>query len=191
MLALTSNPVPGVKNTIPRGEFLLKKFAGNRFGAEKASGTASQLISRWPVADGGPAMLLGFPKKFLKAFTVFRILFALAPDASNTWGAAEAATGFKTSVKLKLAIASKSQCLARGANVRVVPRRLVIELVTDCFVCIGFSCLRFAFCFGFSGVSVVCAGSSGKAERPPETRHDCGVFSKPARAVLYQCPKLC
>ena len=94
-------------------------------------------------------MLLGFPKKFLKAFTVFRILFALAPDASNTWGAAEAATGFKTSVKLKLAIASKSQCLARSANVRVVPRRLVIELVTDCFVFIGFFLFKVCFLFWF------------------------------------------
>jgi len=136
-LALTSNPVPGVKNTIPRGEFLLKKFAGNRCGAAKASGTASQLISRWPVADGGPAMLLGFPKKLLNAFTCVRISAGVAPDASNTCGAAEAAPGFKTSVKPKLAIASKSQCLARGANVRVVPRRLVIELFIDCVVCIG------------------------------------------------------
>jgi hypothetical protein len=111
MLALTSNPVPGVKNTIPRGEFLLKKFAGNRCGAEKASGTPSQLISRWPVADGGPAMLLGFPKKFLKAFTVFRISFGVAPDASNTTGAAEAPTGLKMTVKPQVAIASESQCL--------------------------------------------------------------------------------
>jgi hypothetical protein len=29
---------------------------------------------------------------------------------------------------------------------------------------------------GFSGASVVCAGSFGKAERPSETRHDCAVF---------------
>ena len=136
MLALTSNPVPGVKNTIPRGEFLLKKFAGNRCGAEKASGTPSQLISRWPVLDGGPAMLLGFPKKFLKPSTAVWISAGVAPDASNTCEAADAATGFKTSVKPKLAIASKSQCLARGANVRVVPRRLVIELVIDCMDCI-------------------------------------------------------
>src|SRR5438552_1023866 len=149
MLALTSNPVPGVKNTIPRVEFLLKKFAGNRFGAEKASGTASQLISRWPVADGGPAMLLGLPKKFLKAFTVFRISFAVAPDASKTCGAAEAANGFKTSVKPKLAIASKSQCLARGANVRVVPRRLVIEWVIDCMDCIVLVDVEGCFLFWF------------------------------------------
>jgi hypothetical protein len=34
LLALTWNPVPRVKNTAPRGELLLKKFAGSRFGAE-------------------------------------------------------------------------------------------------------------------------------------------------------------
>ena len=56
-------------------------------------------------------MLLGFPKKILKAFTVFRISFGVAPDASNTCGAAETATGLKLSVKPKVAIASESQCL--------------------------------------------------------------------------------
>jgi len=56
-------------------------------------------------------MLLGFPKKFLKAFTVFRISAAVAPDASNTCGAAEAATGLKMSVKPSMAIASESECL--------------------------------------------------------------------------------
>src|SRR5215510_16552171 len=109
-LALTSNPVPGVKNTIPRGEFLLKKFAGSSFGAEKASGTAAQLISRWPVADGGLAMLLGFPKKFLNASTSVWISAGVAPDASNTCGSAETATGLKMSIKPKLASASDSQC---------------------------------------------------------------------------------
>jgi hypothetical protein len=49
-------------------------------------------------------------------------------------------------------------------------------LITDFLVCIGFSFLRFAFCIGFSGVSVVCAGSSGKAESPPKTRHDRAIF---------------
>jgi hypothetical protein len=47
-------------------------------------------------------------------------------------------------------------------------------LITDCLVCIGFS--WFVFCFGFSGVFVVCAGSCAKAERTAETRHDCAVF---------------
>ena len=45
---LPQSPVPGVKNTTQRGELLLKKFAGSRFGAERASGTPSQLISRRP-----------------------------------------------------------------------------------------------------------------------------------------------
>jgi hypothetical protein len=36
----------------------------------------------------------------------------------------------------------------------------------------------------FSGASVVCAGSSGKAERPPETRHDSVIFFWSPRAVL-------
>jgi hypothetical protein len=35
----------------------------------------------------------------------------VTPDASNTCGAAEAATGLKMSVKPKLAMASESQCL--------------------------------------------------------------------------------
>ena len=110
LLALTWNPVPRVKNRAPRGELLLKKFAGIRFGAEKASGTPSQLISRRPVGNVPPIPLLS-PKKFLKAVTVFRISFGVTPDASNTCGAAEAATGLKMSVNPKLAIASESQCL--------------------------------------------------------------------------------
>jgi hypothetical protein len=32
------------------------------------------------------------------------------------------------------------------------------------------------FLVGFSGAFVVYAGSCVKAERPPETRHDCAVF---------------
>jgi hypothetical protein len=35
------------------------------------------------------------------------------------------------------------------------------------------------FVFGFSGV-VVYAGSCGKAERPPETHHDCARFFEEA-----------
>ena len=48
-VALTWNPVPGVEKTTPRRLFELKKLAGRRFGAAKASGTPSQLISRRPV----------------------------------------------------------------------------------------------------------------------------------------------
>jgi len=66
------------------------------------------------------------------------------------------------SVKPRVAIARKSECLPQGADVRfevsnrgALPRPLVEELFIDC---IGFCCLRFAFCFGFSGV-FICAGS--------------------------------
>ena len=52
----------------------------------------------------------------------------------------------------------------------------MFELVTDCLVCMGFSFLRFGFCFGFSGVFIVVPVHVRKAERPPETRHDCAVF---------------
>src|SRR5437867_5253790 len=100
-------------------------------------------------------------------------------------------------VKPRVAIASKSECLVRGAEVGfevsnggIVPRRLVVELSLNCMDCIGFSCLRFAFCFGFPA-SVVCAGSCGKAERPPETRHDCAVFFKSPPAVLLKIPRSC
>src|SRR3954462_13601207 len=44
--ALTSKPVPGVMKTTPRGELALKKLSGSELGAEKESGTPSQLISR-------------------------------------------------------------------------------------------------------------------------------------------------
>jgi hypothetical protein len=43
-----------------------------------------------------------------------------------------------------------------------------------------FFLFKFAFCFGFSGGSVVYAGSCGKAERPPETHHDCARYLKEA-----------
>src|SRR6266567_1607971 len=87
------------------------------------------------------------------------------------------------SVKPRVAIASKSECLVRGAEVGfevsnggIVPRRLVVELFLNCMDCIGFSCFGVAFCFGFSVSCFVCAGSCGKAERPAETRHDCAFF---------------
>ncbi len=44
--ALTRKPVPGVLNTAPRGELMLKKSSGKGFGSENVSGTPSQLISR-------------------------------------------------------------------------------------------------------------------------------------------------
>src|SRR4051794_18232204 len=48
-LPLTLKPAAGPLNTAPRGELTLKKLAGRLFGAERASGTPSQLISRRPV----------------------------------------------------------------------------------------------------------------------------------------------
>src|SRR6266481_1813634 len=60
-LALTWKPVPGVPKTTPRGELTLKKFAGRLFGAERASGTPSQLISRRPEPNELWQRLLGRP----------------------------------------------------------------------------------------------------------------------------------
>src|SRR5947208_16193410 len=58
--------------------------------------------------------------------------------------ACKAATGLKTSVKPKMAIASESKPLTRDAEVglevsngRVIPPRLVEELVIDCKVLVG------------------------------------------------------
>ena len=85
------------------------------------------------------------------------------------------------SVKPRVAIASKSECLVRGAEVGVevsnggiVPRRLVVELFLNYMDCIGFSCFGFAFCFGFSGVSVVVPVHVLKREgrlKPATTAH--------------------
>jgi hypothetical protein len=49
--ALTRRAVPGVLNTAPRSELLLKKLPGKSLGAEKLSGTPSQLISRRPLPN--------------------------------------------------------------------------------------------------------------------------------------------
>jgi hypothetical protein len=87
------------------------------------------------------------------------------------------------SVKPRVAIAGKSECLTRAANVRfevsnggVVPRRLVIELFIDCVVCIGLFDVEVLISFWFFRRVYCCAGSCGKAERPPETHHDCADF---------------
>ncbi|PYI51268.1 MAG: hypothetical protein DMC62_08180 [Verrucomicrobia bacterium] len=54
-----------------------------------------------------------------------------------------AATALRMSVKPKVAIASKSECLVRGAEVGfevsnggIVPRRLMVDLFLDCMDCI-------------------------------------------------------
>src|SRR5262249_425277 len=90
--ALTWKPVPGVKKTTPRGELALKKLAGRLFGAAKASGTASQLISRRPSGNEPPTPLL-VPRKARKASTVAWISSGIAPVASkNSAAAAERAS---------------------------------------------------------------------------------------------------
>src|SRR6058998_2052144 len=93
--ALTWKPVPRVKKTAPRGELALKKLAGRLFGAEKASGTPSQLISRRPLANEPATFGLRGPRKARKASTAAWISAGLAPDASNTTGAAKLSVGDK------------------------------------------------------------------------------------------------
>src|SRR5881296_224674 len=95
-LALTWNPVPGVAKTAPRGEFTLKKFAGRLFGAERASGTPSQLISRRPLGNEPATLGLRAPRNVRKASTAAWISAGLAPDASNTTGAARVSVGDKS-----------------------------------------------------------------------------------------------
>src|SRR5690242_12963894 len=80
-LALTWNPVPGVENTTPRGEFTLKKLAGKLLGAEKASGTPSQLISRRPLPKLPTTLGFSVPRVVRKESTVDWMAAALAPDA--------------------------------------------------------------------------------------------------------------
>src|SRR5215210_2561167 len=89
----TRNPVPGVENTTPRGEFTLKKFAGREFGDDDASGTPSQLISRRPVPFEPAVFGLSGPSAVRKAATVLWIATAFAPAAENTTGAALAVAG--------------------------------------------------------------------------------------------------
>src|SRR5881296_2452008 len=93
--ALTWKPDPGVKNTAPRGELALKKFGGRLFGAEKASGTPSQLISRRPLGNEPATLGLRAPRNVRKSSTAAWISAGLAPDASNTTGAAKLSVGDK------------------------------------------------------------------------------------------------
>src|SRR3989304_5335234 len=60
--ALTWKPAPEPEKPTPPGELTLKKSAGRLLGAEKPSGTPSQLISRRPDAcSPGVAPLFGLP----------------------------------------------------------------------------------------------------------------------------------
>src|SRR6185503_4389303 len=82
-VALTWNPVPGVENTTPRGEFTLKKSAGRLFGAAEASGTPSQLISRRPLAKEPATLAFKVPRAVRNESTVVWILAAFTPVALN------------------------------------------------------------------------------------------------------------
>jgi hypothetical protein len=72
-----------VENTVPRGEFTLKKSLGSRFGAEKLAGTPSQFISRLPVPKEPATLGFRLPRSVLKAFTVGVIAAASGPDAKK------------------------------------------------------------------------------------------------------------
>src|SRR3954465_14295226 len=80
-VALTWKPEPGVEKTTPRGEFTLKKFAGNGFGAEAASGTPSQFISRRPLPNEPATFGFKVPRLARKASTVPWMAAALGPLA--------------------------------------------------------------------------------------------------------------
>src|SRR5262249_33150740 len=61
---------------------------GRLIGAEKASGTPSQLISRRPLGNEPATLGLRGPRKARKSSTALWISAALAPPASKTTGAA-------------------------------------------------------------------------------------------------------
>ena len=82
-LALTAKPKPGVLNTTPRGEFTLKKLAGNPFGEAKVSGTPSQLISRRPLPKDPTVFALSGPRDVRNASTC-GWMPAAEPDADDT-----------------------------------------------------------------------------------------------------------
>ena len=82
-VALTWKPVPGVPKITPRGEFALKKFAGRLLGAESASGTPSQLISRRPVPKLPGTLGFRVPSDVLKASTVAWMPAGFGPEAEK------------------------------------------------------------------------------------------------------------
>jgi hypothetical protein len=92
---------------------------------------------------------------------------------------ASAAARLNMSVRPRAAIASKSECLVRGADVGfdvaaggIVPRRLLVELVTDCLVCIGLLDVEVSFSFCFLRRVFFEPVLSAKAAIPAGTRHD-------------------
>src|SRR5262249_3145293 len=124
--ALTATPVPGVENSAPRGEFALKKLFGSRLGAENASGTASQFISRLPVPNEPVTLGLRVPRSALKASTVAVIAAASAPDASKVIGAAWASPVAHNTMRAIVRAAIPVRVLKgmRAASVIIFLRRL-------------------------------------------------------------------
>jgi hypothetical protein len=84
-----------VENKTPRGESELKKSAGSLLGAEKLSGTPSQLISRRPVANE-PSTPLLLPKALRKSSTADWIVAAFGPTAFRTIAAASVVVGIRS-----------------------------------------------------------------------------------------------
>ncbi len=87
--------MPGVEKTTPRGEFTLKKFAGKLLGADRASGTPSQLISRRtpPKEPFAPATVPP-PRSTRKASRAAVILAGVVPLADSRT-CARAPTGMR------------------------------------------------------------------------------------------------
>src|SRR5687767_93723 len=81
-LALTRKPEPGVLNTAPRGDVVLKKSAGNAFGDAKELGTPSQLIVLQPEVEEPPAPLSVPPRSRRNWFTKGEIS-AVEPPVPN------------------------------------------------------------------------------------------------------------
>jgi hypothetical protein len=90
-VALTCSPEPGVVKTAPRGELTLKKTPGKRFGADDASGTPSQLISRRPEPKLPTAFGFNVPRSVRKLVIAGVIDAASAPLAEVMTGAEWAA----------------------------------------------------------------------------------------------------
>src|SRR6266567_4086641 len=82
-------PAPGVVKVAPR--VFWKVVNGVTAGVPLVAPPPSQLISRWPVAEGPPLPLSGLPSAARNASTVDWISAGFAPEAVNSMG--EATTG--------------------------------------------------------------------------------------------------
>src|SRR5215210_764083 len=86
--ALTSSPHPGVENSAPRGELLLKKLAGSWLGDAKVFGTPAQLTWRRPVGNVPlTTPLLGPPRLVRNWVTVDWSVVETGPVPENSCAA--------------------------------------------------------------------------------------------------------